>query len=216
MSNLILASQLLDKLDLEGAIAAVGKDYVLNPHDPASYLNLGMIFVASRMPSQAIRVLNAGLKLQPSNASLLAYRGEAYSLLRKFNQAEKDYAASLSLESLNLAALFGLGKLRIDQEAYGEAVQFFTQILEMHGGIPQVYAERAYALTMQGNLEAAINDCTSALHIQPNFVVALTSRASLYELTGQMENAEQDVEFLRSLEHGAELVEHITRKTREE
>ena len=212
MQNLILASQLLDRLDLEGAIAAVGKDYALNPNDPHSYLSLGMVLVTARMPTQALRVLNVGIELQPENAMLLAYRGEAYVLLGNLVQAEKDYQVSLSFADSNLPALFGLGKLRINQKAYEEAVQLFTLTLETHGEIPQVYAERAYALNMSGDLEAAINDCTSALQISPNFVVALSSRAQLYEKTGQFEKAKQDEALLHSLKHGVELVEHLTGK----
>ena len=211
-SNLIRASELLNRLDLEGAIAAVGRDYVLNPTDPGSYLNLGLILVNAKMPDHAIRVLNAGLECDPNHATILAYRGQAYTLLGQSDLAEKDYNDALSSNPSNLGALYGLGMLRIDQEAYDEADHLFTQLIEAHGGNPPVYVERAYARAKQGKIRDAIDDCTKALNIDPNFVAALSTRAELYKQIGETRKAALDNRKLRSLENAFQIIQHIQKR----
>ncbi len=73
-----------------------------------------------------------------------------------------------------------------------------TAIIDSPGASPEqkaiAYATRALALSLKGRFEAAIDDYSAAIKIEPNFAVALNNRAWAYHKWGRGAQGLRDVE----------------------
>ncbi|KAB5591896.1 Outer membrane translocase receptor tom70 [Ceratobasidium theobromae] len=87
------------------------------------------------------------------------------------------------------------GNTAYDQRKFEEAIRFYTQAIDMSPAPQAVYyANRAacYIDMKPPNYEKVIEDCTTALNLDPKYVKALNRRASALEATERLEEALRD------------------------
>ncbi|XP_055903443.1 tetratricopeptide repeat protein 1 [Eupeodes corollae] len=92
-------------------------------------------------------------------------------------------------------------------EQYTESVEMYTNALklcplEYTKERSVLYANRAAAKIKLDSKNAAIDDCTKALELNPDYVRALLRRAKLFEDTGKLDEALEDYNKVLELDKG--------------
>lgn len=212
--KLVTAARLLDELKLDEAVAAITPQTSGTP-TKEELLELGMILVAARRPSDALTALKQAETMDPDDANVKGYIGQAHYFNQDYTLARKSFQQAITLDRDNIPALNGLGLLEIELENYATAENVLTQLLDKQGPLAPILTERAYARAKQGKTLDAITDCTLALETEPDYVVALQSRANLYASLGEHDLAWADQAALASYTNASALIKHTTKQKAE-
>ena len=101
-------------------------------------------------------------------------------------------------------------------ERYGNALDLVLQYQENNSGCNELHAQilcnRALCSMRLGNYEKAIEDCSTALSLQPNSVKALYRRAKCHEITGKLEMACRDIRRAKILNPKNSEIDKLHRK----
>lgn len=84
--------------DYEKAIQLYTEAIVLNPHVALLYAKRGQIFLQLKKPNACIRDCDRAIELNPDNAAAHKFRGRAYHLLGKFEEAANDLRLACKLD----------------------------------------------------------------------------------------------------------------------
>ena len=102
--------------------------WLLNPKNPDAYRGLGIVASAQPTADNAIKLLNQGLALAPTNALILSDLGASHLLRYNQNKKKKDLTAGIELlqrataaDPANAVAWQQLGRGLYYQEKYAEA-----------------------------------------------------------------------------------------------
>ena len=205
-------ASLLDGLHLDEAVESMINGVREEPGNPQRLFELGMVLISVRRPSEAISVLEYVKTLDPQNSNITGYLGQAHYFQGNIVQARESIRESLAVDPNNVPALNGLGMLEIDQGNYQEAEQALTQIIDTSSPHPPILVERAVARAHLEKFTEALDDLDRALRIDPAFVSALYSRASIYDMMGKKDLADIDRQQLASFSNAEGLLRLTTAK----
>ncbi|XP_055298346.1 dnaJ homolog subfamily C member 7-like isoform X2 [Sitodiplosis mosellana] len=118
---------------------------------------------------------------------------------------------------INLEKTMQKGKDLIDCEKFTEAIEFYTNALEMcpHNVLLKVNLlhDRAVAYSKMENHQSAIDDCNEALVFCQTNVEILLLRAQCYDFLGELEMSMQDYEVIcRKKDEGNESFDDVSKK----
>lgn len=85
-----------------------------------------------------------------------------------------------------------------DQE-YGEAIEYFTQIIENHPGYAEAWNKRATAYYLRGDYKASIDDIEQTLAREDRHFGALSGLVSIYRTIGDDRGALRTLERLAAI-----------------
>ncbi|ORZ36261.1 hypothetical protein BCR44DRAFT_1433104 [Catenaria anguillulae PL171] len=88
-------------------------------------------------------------------------------------------------------ALKDQGDALYASRAYRQAIQLYTQALDLDPQTPNAHARRADAHMMQSDYRAAVADWTAALGVRPGHVEAMTKGAACHLVLGQFADAQR-------------------------
>lgn len=97
-------------------------------------------------------------------------RGNARYSLEDFEGAKNDYKEAIKIDPLFLDAIYSLGCANFDLEDYTEAIDVFTQLLEIESYYPKAYTLRAMAFEHQNKYKQAAKDYSLAVFLAPSAV----------------------------------------------
>jgi tetratricopeptide (TPR) repeat protein len=95
----------------------------VNPKWIALWLNWGELWLAQKQPDQAIRVIQAGLKVNPDSEELHMLQASAYSAQGQFDNAITAYDGALRLNPRNVLAANNLAVLLVDYKGDPQNLQ---------------------------------------------------------------------------------------------
>jgi tetratricopeptide (TPR) repeat protein len=159
----------------------------------AEAYQLGGSLLAAQKPTEAIASFTEALRLRPSSANALAYRGMGYVQSGKYDLALADSNRSLLLDPENAAGYACRGSVYVQTGRYEEAVADMTAYLER---VPKPQALewqiRATAYLNLRRWPEAEKDLDAAIHIAPRngFLFHLRSIARAGQ--GRWEDAVND------------------------
>jgi tetratricopeptide (TPR) repeat protein len=132
-----------------------------------AYIGRGRIRIATGDTQGALRDAEEVLRREPKDLGGLALRGEALLEMKRFDDAEGDFARILSMDGQNLTAL--LGRARVDA-ALGrsiEAEKGFGRTVSLHPEDPEVYLLRGQFYLGRRLVPEALDDFTRAVDKGP-------------------------------------------------
>lgn len=129
-------------------------------------------------------------------------QGLAHYQAGRFEQAERDFAASLALVPGRASTLTNLGAARLRLGRFAQAVSLFDEALAQEPDNVEAHGQRAAALAELGRLAAALASVERALQLDPTSGAAWTLRGSLLRSLGRREEAV--AAFERALAQGAD------------
>lgn len=127
----------------------------LDEHHTAARSALATLLVAQGDAEAAVDQLTLGLLDHPNDPALLAQRGEAYGLLKQFNDGEADLRRALKESPDHPAALFQLGILLHRKGLPGDAVPALRRAIAVDATNAAAHYYLGEALHHAGDLAGA-------------------------------------------------------------
>lgn len=151
-------------IENSGNAKAVSKAEVL--------INRGAAYGAQKNYPQALKDLNEGISLDPTNENGYLNRSLVYFSLGKYEETIADYTQYLKYDPLNGNIHYERGMLQRSLNRNKEAIDDLTRAIQLDAANGLAYLERARAYAQAGNLNAAKQDYERA----HQFNIQLTPR----------------------------------------
>ncbi len=132
----------------------------------------------------AVRLADRALTARADDTRALLVRGEAYTRLGELDAADKDFTRVLAARPDAVAALIGLGRLRLADDP-AAAAALFRRALDHAPGESVALNDLGIALDLQGQHAAAEHAYRRALLLRPDLTAARVNLALSLALGGQ-------------------------------
>jgi Tfp pilus assembly protein PilF len=119
---------------------------------------LGIIYSADGKPLLALEEFQKAVAVDPRNARIHNNIGNAARSLGRNDEAESAFRRAIELAPNYPDPLNGLGALDIDRNRYADAVKSFERALQLAPDYHEARLNRAVALQLSGNLQAAADE----------------------------------------------------------
>jgi tetratricopeptide (TPR) repeat protein len=154
--------------------------------DAFAYYNRGNANKNQKRNDQAIEDYNNALRLNPNNAEAFLGRGIAFASRSDFETAIADFTDAIRIDSNLAAAYVFRGR------ALAASVVTVTEIEEGFSDFFYIVEEEEITAEQEAAFDLAIADCTQAIRLDPNFVLAYRERADAYTRKGDYDRAIAD------------------------
>jgi tetratricopeptide (TPR) repeat protein len=178
-----LGNALLEKGDLDGAIALYQQALAINPDVAPAHKNLGDALLRTGQPDQGIVQLRKALQLNPSFAEARADLTKALKDSGKFDEAVSDY---------------NLGNISFQKGQLDDAIAHYNRALDINPDFAEAHDNLGSALMRKGRPDEAIHQFQEALRANPDLARAHNNLGSVLLSKGQL--GEAIAHFERALE----------------
>jgi len=124
-----------------------------------------------------LRLIQAQLERNPSDAGLYVLRGEALLHNKQLNEAEKALARAVEIDKQNVNAFVLLAQVEIAQGSTDQAISNYKRAIEVAPNTVQLYVALGSIYEKQGNWQAAQPVYQKALAIEPDNPIAANNLA---------------------------------------
>lgn len=166
----------------------------LYPSDERNYVSLARVLVEDDSGTEALALIERGLKQLPKSHPLRLQRGYLLLTLGRNREAEADYRRILETAPHSGSAKLGLAFALIQSQRQAEAIKLLEQLISLD---PSSYFPR-YLLgelyIRQGMEEAAMPHLLSAKSLQPAFAPTRSKLGKLYLKKGDVAVAIDELE----------------------
>ncbi len=121
-----------------------------NPGSSLANYYYGRFLLQEKENKQALTYLKKARDLDQSNAEYHFWAGVAFGANGKVSEEEKSYRKTLSIDPNHLQSLIYLGHIRLGKKKYTEALDLYTQALDIWYGSPSALYNRALILNKLG------------------------------------------------------------------
>ena len=180
---------------LEDALAAFETALKINPRFASAISNKGLALMRFGRNSEletALTCFESAISFGAPTAAVWALKGEALQRLGRLADAAASFERALAQDARNWEALMGLGRMHLDAQRFGDAVDAFNRAANARPDAAPAYLARARAARGLANLQAALYDVDRALTLAPDDVDALSMRMGVRRELGQREEALAD------------------------
>jgi tetratricopeptide (TPR) repeat protein len=175
------------------AIAACGRllqSETINEVDQAIYFNnRGLAYTRIGVYDQALRDLDASLRLNPNIINAHINRGLVHLYKRQYDLAIADFDYAIRLDPNNANAYHGRGFSYLRKNEYDRAIVDFNQAIQITPNSDSGYSDRGSAWLEKRQFRRALDDFDQAIKLNPNSAVARANRARALRETGELERA---------------------------
>ena len=116
---------------------------------------MGINMISKKRFSDAKEVLDRSLEIEPENAEGLAVLAEAEEGLGELELAEHYANRVLALVDSHAGAYYVLGRVRMSQERFVEAIEFLQKVVELTPKSPRTHYQMSLAYARLGDLESS-------------------------------------------------------------
>jgi Tfp pilus assembly protein PilF len=102
----------------------------LQPHQPATLYELGLLFARQEQGAKALELLRESAEASPENPQVHFRIAEIQRFQKAFAEAEAEYRRALELQPDLVEARFQLGLLLLEATRYDEAEELFREMVE--------------------------------------------------------------------------------------
>lgn len=148
-------------------------------------------FLANRLkkPFWAIAIYNSMIKLNYTAGSAYINRGQAYIVLRDYQQALQDTERGLELRPQSAIGYANRGIIHMHLKEYHQTVQDCSKAIELKPLLQAAYLNRCFAYLKLKEFRLARQDCEHILSVQPSNFRALALMVICCVYLGQYERA---------------------------
>jgi len=160
------------------------KDSQINAH-----LLTFALYREQRNWPEALRVLQSGLKLDPSNIDLHLLLGSTFAEMERWGDALQEYRVAQRLDPDNAGVHFPLATAYFNENLLDEAIAEFEIGLSKDPSEyePHFFLARCYH--KQGRLDEAFREYEAALRINPNQVICHYGMGDVRKEQGRLDEA---------------------------
>ena len=137
------------------AVESLGESLRLEPDRVLTLIALGISFNAQKRFGESKRVLVRSLEIEPAEVEALTALAEAEEGLGELEQAEVHANRALALAGSHAGACFVLGKVRMSQQQFAEARDYFLQTVALTPDAYRAHYQLSLAYARLGDLESS-------------------------------------------------------------
>ncbi|MDF2454678.1 MAG: hypothetical protein K0R51_671 [Cytophagaceae bacterium] len=172
--------------DEQKALALAPDEHLFNNGMAAAYQRRGRIEDSSLI----LHYYNEAIKLDRTNATYYFNRALFLESQDKTKEALRDFYLAQKLDPSMSDAYYEIGSIKsMDMQYFSEAIEDFDKAIKMKPTEAKYYHGRGECFYKMGDMDKASKDCEKALALAPDNSSALLLKASLYEVTGKVEEA---------------------------
>jgi tetratricopeptide (TPR) repeat protein len=180
--------------------------YEIDPGSWQLHLAMAELFSSAQQHEQAVAEYKAALVEQNKNADLYESLGFEYQNMGRHEDAARAYEQALRLNPHSAAALFNLGKIRIEKEDPDAGVPLMEQAIQLHSAPAPSYYYLGYGLAAQGKYAEAAHSLEKSLAAQPTDLIRQNDWYALvriYQKLGRNEEAQHALGEFKKLKEAA-------------
>ncbi len=148
--------------------------------------------LVAKDPTQALRLADEALALDPTCAAAWCLRGDARRETKDYKGAVADLTRALELDPQDAVAWVARGDARSELDELDQAIADTTRAIELAPGLARAWKERGVARTMKHELPAALADLDRALELDPSGARTYQNRAYARQLSNDHPGALAD------------------------
>lgn len=137
----------------------------------------------------ALDILNERMHERKSRHYLYALRGEAYYMIGSYKASEKDFANALKRSKRNTSYMAWLAKAMIMNNKQKKAIKLLSNAIDMSGGEPNYFKQRAIAFANNNEHVEAVEDIKHFISFYPTDMEAVELLAEYSYLSGKLIDA---------------------------
>ncbi|MFH1302966.1 MAG: tetratricopeptide repeat protein [Planctomycetota bacterium] len=149
----------------EEAMQQLKKTMVLTPDDPKPYIDLAYLLHEKKQYTDALKNLELGLKLDPTNIRALILKGELEELAELNPAAVETYHRVLQVDPYNIVSRLKLAALQIKQGEPNRATPILRPICHNTGATIDQRAEAQWLLGVAYGAEQRWSDSVASLEL---------------------------------------------------
>ncbi len=203
-----LALTLLQEGQSEEAGLLLDEVLQKNPADRDALLARGKLSLSKQEAQEAIKDLEAVLKVQPDSAGVLKLLALAYAANSELEKAKSRMNKSLSLNSGDVGGWFGLTRILMANEEYGAALDAVNQLLKLSPRHLEGLLAKVDIQSKQLDWKGAEQTAAVIKSFYPDQAVGYYRLGQLYQAQGK--ESEANSEFEGALERSKDSSEPLT------
>ena len=191
-----LASTALEATgDTPGAVAALRRAILLDPHQPEFYVDFAQLALTHKSYQVGVDMVNAGLRQIPQSPPLYVARGVLEVQLAKYTEADADFTKADQLDARLALGATARGLAAAEQSDLETALATVRQELKTQTSDPFLYYVLAEILSARGaqpgtpEFQQAVAAASKAIELKPDFALARDTLSRLYLKAGQAAQA---------------------------
>lgn len=193
----------LDVLELKMNIASVAGDtkaqnaamqsiLAIDPYNAPANIRQAENYVRVRKYQMAANSYLRALHNDDKNAAALFGYAQMCYYLNNIKDAEKYLAKLIEAEPDNAYAIAYMGKLEAEDENYLRALGYINRAIELDSSNYDFYIDLGSYERYLGHSDAAIKAWTTAINLNPDYFLAYTYRAGIYDEKNRLADALAD------------------------
>jgi len=171
-----------------------------------SYISRGNAYLRKRDYNRAIEDYSRAIRLDGGRAELYNYRGFARSEIAargsssEFDPAIEDFTRAISLNRNYVDALVNRSHAFYRIGNYDRVIEDCDQIIRLEPANAVIWNRRGSARYAKEDDDRAIRDFSEAIRLNPNYAAAYSNRAKVYQVLGNTEKANADLEAANKIQ----------------
>ncbi len=189
--------------DRKGAFEDLDAAFDVGVPTEACYLARGRIRFLDDQHKAALEDFNKLVQMNPSSSFYYTTRASCHVMLGNHDDTIRDSVAVIRLDPKESKAFYFHASASAKLGNWNAALADYENLVTLEGSA-KAYAGRANCHLRLGNYQEAVNDATSALRLDPHFLMAVKCRAISYAKLGKTKEAQSDVALAKKLSRVAE------------
>jgi predicted O-linked N-acetylglucosamine transferase (SPINDLY family) len=148
--------------------------------NPSDKLRDGITALNHRKWSDAEKLFNSVLKVQPNHIAALNLMTVTLMKMERFAEAERFVSTAIRLHAHSDVSFYNYGLILKRLNKPELALRQFDQALRLNPGVAETWNNRGTALSDLKRYQDAIFDFDKALKLQPNYAEALCNKAKAF------------------------------------
>jgi tetratricopeptide (TPR) repeat protein len=183
---------------IEDAYLSAEKAMILNNKNPATYINMGNIFLYAGDADNAVKLFTSAMDITPKDStdilnSCLLNRAAAYAQVRKYQEAYNDLHLVYLRDSSNVGVINNMAAMMDDLGRPEEGIRLLKKLIEIDPSFTGTYVNLGFKYNQMEQYEKGLTYLDKAILMKPDDGIAYNNRAySKYKL-GRNAEALDDV-----------------------
>lgn len=129
------------------------------------------------------------VKDAPNNAFTYNNLGISFSLAKKYSEAEDAFKMAISLDKQHTGALYGLGRIYLEQGRYEEAVEAYKKVVLLKPDFVDAHYYLGQTYFKMNRLKEAEDEFLVTIHLYPKYDLGYSALGEIYMLKGNYQKA---------------------------
>ena len=184
-----LGAVLLQKGNVDEAVAQFQKTLQINPDDAKAYVNLGLALCRKGNVDEGIAQYQKALPIDPDSVEARVNLGNALLQKGEVDAAIAQYQQTLRIDPDYADAYNDLGSALCQKGYVDEAITQYRQALQINPNSAQIHDNLGSALLKAGSLDEAMTQFQEAVQINPHLALAHDNLGNLLMKMGRVDEA---------------------------